>query len=58
MTTIDELMDKMKAMCDTMSAEDFERRLEGWTLIYGYMEKRFEQRFPEQFKAYVDRIEK
>jgi len=49
----DQLMDKLKILAETSTVEEFRSRLEAFTLLYAYMEKRFEQRFPKEFQDWV-----
>jgi hypothetical protein len=43
---------RLKDMCETSTAERFVSRLEGLVLVYAYMERAFQQRFPIEFAAY------
>jgi hypothetical protein len=37
----------------TSTAEQFSSRLETITILYGYLERRFEERFPTEFAKWV-----
>ncbi len=52
MKTIEELMNELKRQCDIATPEMFMRRLENTALIFTYVEKRFEERYPKEFAAY------
>lgn len=55
MSEIDDLMDRIKAKADTDSAEEFVRRLQVTEVIYAYLVKRFEERWPEaHLKWYLE----
>lgn len=46
---LDAIIDRFKRMAETSTPEQFNTRLEGLILLYAYLEKAFERRFPEEF---------
>jgi hypothetical protein len=52
------LCDKLSRLAETSTAEDFGRRLETIIILYGYLEKRFEERFPQEYNDWSFRQER